>query len=293
MTEYPFDPDCQSSDSARETEVSHPDDLATARSIAAGSVPEWHEFIDKYAGLVHSVIRRYLFSEDDVQTVYVLILEKLYKGKLAAFQGRSALSTWLMLVARNETVDFIRRSRGRLNSTGVNRLNPRDRLIFRLFFEEGLRLGQVRQRLIQETGDAPSLADLALIIQEVESQVDNRVLRALEWRRQTMHLDLASYRLLACLDHLRTDQAAAALRENPEFILMEKEARKRIQQILAVVGELPAEEQKLLSLRYWGDLRAREVAAELGIDEPRRVYRMLERSLKLIRKMVSNRGMAP
>ena len=71
-----------------------------ARAVSEGSIPHWHAFVDRYSGLIYSVIRRQLFAEteDDVRNVFADVLDVLYRGKLAEFAGRSDLSTWLIVV---------------------------------------------------------------------------------------------------------------------------------------------------------------------------------------------------
>ena len=75
------------------------EDLALIEMVLGGSVAHWHAFVDRYAGLIYSVIRRQLFAEeeDDVRTVFADVLESLYRGKLSEFRGSSELSTWLIV----------------------------------------------------------------------------------------------------------------------------------------------------------------------------------------------------
>ena len=41
------------------------EDLALIAKVDGGSTAHWHAFVDRYAGLIYSVIRRQLFAEDD------------------------------------------------------------------------------------------------------------------------------------------------------------------------------------------------------------------------------------
>jgi hypothetical protein len=41
------------------------EDLALIEMILGGSTVHWHAFVDRYAGLIYSVVRRQLFVEDD------------------------------------------------------------------------------------------------------------------------------------------------------------------------------------------------------------------------------------
>src|SRR5262245_5113286 len=91
------------------------EDLALVRSVLSGSVEAWRRFMARYAGLVEAVIRRYLGPRDpeEGRAVYAEVLESLYLKKLALYEGRAALSTWLTLVTRNQVLDHLRRRFGR------------------------------------------------------------------------------------------------------------------------------------------------------------------------------------
>jgi DNA-directed RNA polymerase specialized sigma24 family protein len=148
-----------SSSPQRETRVQ--EDLALIDMILGGSTVHWHAFVDRYAGLIYSVVRRQLFVEDDdeVRTVFADILEALYRGKLAEFRGNSELSTWLIVVSRGKALDHLRHLQGRRkHPQGYETLSPFEREVFRLYHVEGLGfdavihslqsagVGQARQR---------------------------------------------------------------------------------------------------------------------------------------------------
>lgn len=94
------------------------DDLHLVHRILDGSLEAWHEFIESYTGLLNHTIRRVLRDHDDVATVYVAVLERLYRGRLAQYRGESRLGTWLVFVARSAALDHLRRRRGRRRPPG-------------------------------------------------------------------------------------------------------------------------------------------------------------------------------
>src|SRR5689334_23454602 len=99
----------------------HKTDLELVRRILAGDAAAWSAFVERYAGLLYSVVRRTLRSNDrdEIRTVLANVLVSLRRSKFATFEGRAALSTWLTLVARSEALDQLRRrvGRGRLVRT--------------------------------------------------------------------------------------------------------------------------------------------------------------------------------
>ena len=90
-------------------------DQNLARKAARGSEEAWHELVERYSGLIYSLIRRYLAhpDEDERRSVYVEVLETLQGGALARFDGRASLSTWIGVVTRSRCMDYLRRQHGR------------------------------------------------------------------------------------------------------------------------------------------------------------------------------------
>ena len=89
------------------------EDLLLVHRILDGSLEAWHEFIERYTGLLNHTIRRVLRDRDDIATVYVGMLERLYRGQLSKYRGESRLGTWLVFVARSAALDHARRLHGR------------------------------------------------------------------------------------------------------------------------------------------------------------------------------------
>ncbi|MEO5826345.1 MAG: sigma-70 family RNA polymerase sigma factor [Gemmatimonadales bacterium] len=80
----------------------------------------WDAFENRYRPLMHATIRRLIPDSDDVMDVYAETCAALtanaferlrrYSGQAAA---RAAVSTWLVIVVRNITVDWLRSTEGR------------------------------------------------------------------------------------------------------------------------------------------------------------------------------------
>ena len=111
----PLDISTQPGIDAREVVGRHEQDLAVVRTILSGDPHAWIAFVERYAGLILAMIRRYLRhgDQDDIRTVFADVLASLRKTRLRTYEGRASLSTWLTLVARSEVMDHLRRKFGR------------------------------------------------------------------------------------------------------------------------------------------------------------------------------------
>jgi RNA polymerase sigma factor (sigma-70 family) len=84
--------------------------------ILAGDTMSWQTFVIKYSNYIYKAIVKYIDDYDEKMNVYLEVLEKLKKNqfeKLKNFRFRSRLSTWLTVVTRNITIDYLRSTYGR------------------------------------------------------------------------------------------------------------------------------------------------------------------------------------
>ena len=115
--------------------------IELVQRILTGSTEAWHEFLDRYSGLIYSIVRRQLAAEDedDVRSVYVDVLKQLYDRDLARYSERSDLPTWLMVLAKRRSFDHLRARYGRIRKpAGFAKLTDLDREVLerlRLFAE--------------------------------------------------------------------------------------------------------------------------------------------------------------
>jgi RNA polymerase sigma factor (sigma-70 family) len=270
----------------RDAPRDHVAELNLTRAVLAGDESAWHAFVTRHSGILIAILRRYIFDQDDVRSVYVDVLAELRRGKLAEFAGRSSLSTWLACIARGAAVDHLRHNLGRREEpAGLADLDQRQREVFRLYYIEGRAYEDVRLRLHQ----AGQLADgisLAEILADIESRLNDRTLRRLAWDLHATSVGAASGRLLEYLDDAAVAEAEATTAHAPDAALIAREARRRIEGILALVDELPEEERTVLRLRFDQGWTAEQIADELAIPGRRRVYTILDRALARLRRWV-------
>ena len=261
----------------------HQKDLELVQAIQGGSLPAWHGFVDRYTGLLYAVISRYVFDREEIRNVYIDVLTDLYRGKLHSYQGRSALSTWLVPLARNSAIDHVRKRLGRqLIPDEIRVMGDTAVQIYQLFFLDGLSLEAVIHRM--GTGSAPKDHETVVrILSEVENKLHPRTLRTLSYRTHAMALGETSAKLLEFLDSMREEMEDQSAKESPEYSMMEDEARETVARVLAMVEKLTPDEREVLTLHYQEGLTAKEIAERMHVDGPRKVYLILERTVRKLR----------
>ncbi|MEZ4648361.1 MAG: sigma factor-like helix-turn-helix DNA-binding protein [Candidatus Eisenbacteria bacterium] len=266
--------------------LEHEDDHQRVQSILSGSVDAWHQFVHEYAALIHAVIRKHLYGdEDEVQTVFVQVLETLYKQSFATYEGRASLSTWLGVVARGKTLDYLRAKLGRNRvPVAIEQLGDLERKVFQLHFVEGLPIDAVSSRLAGD-GQALALEDLLATVDRVETHLDPHVKRRLAYGCRAATIPGMSARLLEYVDHeqLRAEDIHADQQELP----IETNGGPDVADL---VGRLPQEEHDVLRLRYHENMSAKEAASHLGLSGPRKVYSIADRALARLRRWIDEAG---
>lgn len=86
-----------------------------------GRKEAWDQFVERYAGVVHAGVRRTLSGpsgspgtddiHDCVQEVFVRLVKDDYRALRRFDPERASIVTWLTVVARNVTIDFLRRQK--------------------------------------------------------------------------------------------------------------------------------------------------------------------------------------
>jgi RNA polymerase sigma factor (sigma-70 family) len=256
------------------------------RAVLAGSDDAWRRFLSRYAGLIEAVIRRYLGprDRDEIRAVYADVLESLFLRKLALYEGRAALSTWLALVTRTQVLDHLRRRFGRRHPPqALRRLAKIDRRIFRLYYIEGWSFADVLRAL-----EAPGWNEARLLaaLRRIETQIGDRWLRRLAYDLHAQSIGAASGRLVAYLDYVRDEFKLSEGAHSPDYHLMEREAQAVAERLRAVMAALPPDQQQILSLRFERGWSARRIADELGLSGPRGAYTLLDRIVRTLRRMM-------
>lgn len=269
----------------------HQADLALVRRILDGDESAWRYFVERYAGLILAMSRRYLRSRDvdDIRTVFVSVLESLRRTRLRTYQGRAGLSSWLALVARSQVMDHLRQRFGRDSRLrALRRLAPKERLLFRLYYVDGLPRSEVVARL-EADGEDWGVDRFLAAVHGIERLLGARWLKRLSYDLHARSIGAASGRLLEYLDHVRDESRLQNGAYSPEYLVREREAQHTAAQVRASIGTLGPRERRLVELRFEQGRTARHIAAELGMNSQRSVYKSIDRIVAKLRRLVRGR----
>lgn len=147
-------------------------DLALVARCCSGDRAAWQQLVNEHVRIMHAAIIRStrLPPEDREDILQSLVVHLLENGcqRLSRYRGDAHLSTWLASVARNYAIDVVRKrmqtntvtldeaepsapgwSERLLQGVDLDRafsqLDPLDRMILRLVYQEGLSYEQVAQ----------------------------------------------------------------------------------------------------------------------------------------------------
>ncbi len=280
----------KASDRASQRDTRVHEDLALIEMVLGGSTAHWHAFVDRYAGLIYSVIRRQLFAEeeDDVRTVFADVLESLYRGKLSEFRGSSELSTWLIVVSRGKALDHLRHLQGRRkHPQGWDDLNTLERYVFKFHFVEGLGFDAVIHSL--HSAQVPATAEtVAHAVLKIESTIDKHYLRRLESDAKAPALGVVSGRLLDYMKHMEFERERTE--EDPDDGMARDGVERMAARVRELLADLSDEEREVVRLRFEEGWTAQRIADERGLSGQRKVYTILDGALRKLRRLLDRDG---
>jgi RNA polymerase sigma-70 factor, ECF subfamily len=85
------------------------DDMSLMTRIESGQQEALSTLFDRYGNLVYSVALRVLKDPGDAEDVMQDIFIQIWKNPTTFVSGRGSLGGWLLVVARNRSIDVLRR----------------------------------------------------------------------------------------------------------------------------------------------------------------------------------------
>ena len=236
----------------------------------------WDLFIDRYRRLILATIRRTVKARDEVPDVFAHVCQALAAEDLRALRRyydgemRARFSTWLVIVVRNQTVDWMRKESGRNRHSIPASLSPLQRTIFRLVFAE--RRSHAEAYELLRAGDEPNLTFAAFLrrLGETYRLVENSGPRGV-------------LRHFASQPELSPEPAA-----HPATAVSLDEARGRLH---ALLESLPADTRLAIQLFVVDEIPAHEVAQTIGWHSAKDVYNRVYRALASMRRTLERQGM--
>jgi RNA polymerase sigma factor FliA len=135
-----------------------------------------------------------------------------------------------------------------------------------------------REQLRRELGAEPTLADLARRVGTDESQLERTIVRI---------STIESTSPLANLEMFDTSTLPAVLVPSepiaPDRLFEQNQTQDRVRGALA---QLPAREQRILSLYYFGDATMKQIGLQIGVNESR-VSQLHARAIQRLKRLLS------
>src|SRR5688500_18131061 len=139
-------------------------------------------------------------------------------------------------------------------------------------------LEAAREELRRELGAEPSLADLAAKMGTDEKRLGRTIVRinAIE----------ATSPLASAENHDESTMPAALIPSEPEQPDLAYERNQTTDRVQAAIASLPAREQKVIGLYYYGEATMKQIGTEIGVNESR-VSQLHARAIRRLRDTLS------
>ena len=236
----------------------------------------WDLFIERYRRLIFGAIRRYTAEHDEVMDVFARVCEALRENDFARLRRCAAhvepdrpISTWIVAVVRNLTIDWFRHRDGRTRLSALaESLPPIRKKIFEYVI--------VGERSHIEAYELLKSRDgFALTYREFLKELNETYRVATGARRGHLVKELAGP---------LPETAAEPSGDDPAEI----EERQRVLQ--AALETLPPEDRLAVQLYVVDGIPADQVARALGHPSPKTVYNRVYRALALVRAQLEQAG---
>jgi DNA-directed RNA polymerase specialized sigma24 family protein len=267
------------------------DELTLVRRILAGDIAAWHRFVEIHNDQMQNIIGRYVSDHEIRRDLLVSLLEKLKDQKLAHFDGRSTLSTWLFVVIVNHCRDYFRSAKGiRHVLTALEGLRPIERRFFKLAFVQGMPIHEVLGSIRAEMGEHITYLDLIQCEERIVAKAREKKLGRLieKLLSPAIRQEQLGGAALAAID-----QALLARRAQlPPDILVDSDLlHEALQNLREALLNLPHRDQIILKLKFEHKASAKRICEVLDLGNERMVYRRLEKLLAKLKAMLLETGM--
>lgn len=235
----------------------------------------WDRFIETYRPLVLATIRHVISDHEAVMEAFAHVCASLAADDLArlrAFERRQVhtakFSSWLVVVVRNQTIDWVRKQQGRRRVRMPNGLNDVEREIFQLVFVHDDSHREAYERM--HSGSHPDLSFSQFL----------KALRRVYHVRGARATNPLSYE----------GSAGGSLIDDAPLIDQILEADELKASITEALGLLQPEDRLAVQLFVIDEMRAAEVARLLGWPNAKSVYNRVYRVLGVLRERLGSAG---
>lgn len=237
----------------------------------------WDLFADRYRRLMLATIRRLVPDHDDVMDVFSMACQALSANdfaRLKRYSDRSArpasVATWLVVVVRNLTVDWLRQRDGRRRLTVPSTLSPLQQEIYAAVCIERHSHVEAYELIRGRTGSSMPFHEF---LQEVRSLARTAPCPQTAPTRHSVSNPSAIEVALPELDPVETAEAVLRLAE--------------------ALATQPPDVQLAVELFVVDRLSAADVARAVGWPGPKTVYNRVYRALAALRARLELEGIGP
>ena len=243
---------------------------------AAESEQAWTLFLERYRRLLFATIRRYAKGSDEVMDVFAHVCERLRERDFARLRQAASrwtpehpLSTWLVAVVRNLSIDWLRHVHGRRRPSSAAAALPEvQRQIFDCVFMEQRSHVETYELLRSRNQSGLSFGHF---LKEVSAVY--RTVAAGHWG--ALFIELAAAAPEEQVDPFEHDPAVAA----------DRHAR-----LTEAMSALSNEDRLAVQLYVIEGMAAEDIARSLGLAGAKAVYNRVYRALAAIRARLEQAG---
>jgi RNA polymerase sigma factor (sigma-70 family) len=266
------------------TTPNHLSDLRWLKQLASPDAGEaWKFFVQRYAGVLISVVRQYQRDEQSVNDAFLFVCERLTDNSFRRLQSwkpkeGARFDTWLRAVVANLCIDFRRTQTGRARPPrAVGAMGELEQKVFHWRFGQHLSLAECLEALRPQFPDLNELG-LAAVIADLNRALDSRQ----HWRLKVRQHRFLSYEDPETQLHVeqQTDWPLSA-----EDNAVADERHTRLQ---AALAQLPASDRLLLRLRFEQDLPLREVARMAGLGDLHKARYQIDKALEQFARLLAD-----
>jgi RNA polymerase sigma factor (sigma-70 family) len=257
----------------------------------------WDSFLTHYNRLIMSVTKKMGCDRDMQMELYAHALTKLKEeeGKRLTNYFLKAraynFETWVALVVRKCCLDWFRHDKGRKRPPKcIAELSPVHQQIFQYVFLDRYSYETTHQLLTTKHQYQLSSQEVAAHLEEIEATLRNHNQNNIfaGWRAMPppVHMEREQLERQAS----RASGESSNLDSTPEAELVAQDTQRALH---AALISLSAEQQLLIELHYYRDLKLPEIARALNMKSLGWVRWRLEKALKLLRIKLKKKGIGP
>ncbi len=241
------------------------------------------ELLERFTPVILRMIRRFMSDPDEVMEVYTAICERLMANNFLAlrrFRINSELAPWLSVVVANACRDRFRKRRMvSAPQSVISKLNERERLIFKYYYQDNLPHEDIAELVSSKHGHPSTPLDVVRAIEKINDllTVNKR------WHLLTA---LNINRSFLSIEDLREMGFQPSSGEGYDHLDRALSNRDQVSQLNEALEQLDQEDQLLVLLRYEHGMKAQQIAQVMRYENHKYVYTRLRTIVNRLRRQM-------